>query len=202
MYSGVHQFADPAVTRSKYELEVAEFQSMNDEYRGRGWFLLEAKFPKVLVAMCARQTQPATVAFGVDFDFTNYDAAPPSVRLVNPFTREPFLASQLPTTLNRALPANQVPVPGMPGELRIQGTQPLMQAHSPDDVPFLCIAGVREYHDHPGHSGDSWELHRSSGAGRLVRLLEVIAKYGVDPIRGFAVNLVPQVALEYGEPPA
>ena len=53
-----------------------------------------------------------------------------------------------------------------------------MQANSPEDVPFLCIAGVKEYHDHPGHSGDPWEMHRSSGGGRLIRLLEVISKYG------------------------
>jgi hypothetical protein len=76
-----------------------------------------------------------------------------------------------------------------------------MQAQSADEVPFLCIAGVREYHEHPGHSGDSWELHRSTGAGRLVRLLEVIHKYGVDPLRGYSVNLVPQVGFEYSQPP-
>jgi hypothetical protein len=89
----------------------------------------------------------------------------------------------------------------MPGNLQIQGAQPLMQAHDGEEVPFLCLAGVREYHDHPGHSGDSWELHRASGAGRLVRLLEVIHRYGVDPIRGYAVNLVPQVSLDQGQPP-
>ena len=70
----------------------------------------------------------------------------------------------------------------------------LGQWYGPDDIPFLCIAGVREYHDHPGHSGDAWELHRRSGAGRFVRLLETITKYGVQPITEYHVSLVPQVS--------
>ena len=76
-----------------------------------------------------------------------------------------------------------------------------MQAHSPDDLPFLCVAGVKEYHDHPGHSGDPWELHRATGAGRLVRLLGVIAKYALEPVTGFHVNLVPQVTFAVADPP-
>jgi len=76
-----------------------------------------------------------------------------------------------------------------------------MQFHHPDDIPFLCIAGVKEYHEHPGHSGDSWELHRSSGAGRLVRILEVIHRYGVAPIQDFNVTFRTEVGLQFGEPP-
>ena len=74
------------------------------------------------------------------------------------------------------------------------GQQPLMQAAKPEDIPFLCIAGVREYHEHPAHSGDAWELHRKAGAGRLVRLLEVIDTYGVRPISGYNIELVPRVS--------
>jgi hypothetical protein len=62
------------------------------------------------------------------------------------------------------------------------------------DPPFLCLAGVREYHDHPAHSGDRWDLHRAAGAGKLVRLLEVIDTYGIRPLNGYHVNLVPQIA--------
>jgi len=51
------------------------------------------------------------------------------------------------------------------------------------------------------HSGDLWELHRNSGAGRLVRLLDVISRYGVEPINGFAVQMVPQIRFNYGPPP-
>lgn len=79
--------------------------------------------------------------------------------------------------------------------------QPLLQDYGPETLPFLCLPGVREYHDHPGHSGDAWELHRRDGAGALVRLADVIRTYAVDPVGGWSVTLVPQVSLGYGEPP-
>ena len=77
--------------------------------------------------------------------------------------------------------------------LLINQIAPLMQAYGPEEIPFLCIAGVREYHLNPAHTGDSWLLHRKDGAGRFVRLLEVITAYGVQPIAGYAVTLTPQV---------
>ena len=94
-----------------------------------------------------------------------------------------------------------MPVPGGP-KVQVNVAQDLMQAYSPEDPPFLCVAGVKEYHDHPGHSGDPWEIYRSAGEGRLVRLLGVISKYGLEPVKGFNVNLVPQVTFSVSEPPA
>lgn len=190
------------MSRAKFEQEIASFRSLDSDYRRNGWFLLEADFPEVLVLLAAPQLDPPAIVTGVLFNYTNYDAEPPSVQLVNPFTREPYLANELPTRLNRAIEGQKMNVPGLPGELTMQGTQPLMQAPNGDAVPFLCIAGVREYHEHPAHSGDSWELHRASGAGRLVRLLEIVHTYGVKPLRGYGVNLISQVSLDYGEPPA
>jgi hypothetical protein len=199
---GLAQYAEPSVSVAKFGEEVEAFQALRADYEKRGWFLVEAAFPEIFVVMAASQVRPAPLVFGVLFDYTNYDFAPPSVRLADPFTRQPYVAKELPSTLNRALPPQTVALQGVPGNLQIVAPQPLMQAQTPEDIPFLCIAGVREYHDHPGHSGDTWELHRADGAGRLVRLLEVIHRYGVEPIRGFGVNLVPQVGLDYGEPPA
>lgn len=77
-----------------------------------------------------------------------------------------------------------------------------MQADGPNEVPFLCLAGVREYHEHPAHSGDVWELHRTEGAGRLVRLLEIVSKYGVEPIVSLQVQLIPKITgFSFGTPP-
>jgi len=189
------------VSIAKFEQQIEEYRGLARDYQRRGWLLVEASFPEVLVVLAAAAIRPAPLVFGVRFDYTNYDAEPPSVRLVDPLTREPYLHKDLPTQLNRALPAQLVPMPGMPGGIQLQGAQPLMQAHSPDEVPFLCLAGVREYHDHPGHSGDVWDLHRISGAGRLVRLLDVIYRYGVEPIVGYSVNMIPQIGLQLGQPP-
>ncbi len=193
------QYVEPSVSRAKFDREVAEYRAMEAQYRRRGWLLVEAEFPRAVVVLCAAQLVPPAVIVGVAFDYSNYDAQPPSVRLVDPFTGEPYRAGALPTTLQRAV-ESPLP-PGMPfamplaagAEARIVAHQPLMQWYSPDDVPFLCLAGVREYHDHPGHSGDAWELHRVTGAGRMVRLLEVIGRYGVEPISDYQVSLVPQI---------
>ena len=221
------QFADPAVSRRKFDREIAEFRSQADEYRRRGWLLEEAEFPHALVILATAKTQPISILCGVWFDYSNYDAAPPSVRLVHPLTREPYKWSEVPTRLPRmptppgvaqALPPGvaQALPPGVaqalpPGvaQTLAQGVAqaqlvvpiPLMQAYGDDDIPFLCLAGVREYHEHPAHSGDHWLSHRTSGAGRLVRLLEVISKYGPETILGYEVEMTPKIRLRAGSPP-
>ena len=191
------QFADPAVSRTKFTREIAEFRSQEDEYRRRGWYLAKAEFPHALVILATAKTQPIAILCGILFEYSNYDAAPPSVRLVHPLTCESYRPSELPTQLLRRLPETDSP-DAQPGKLKVQ---PLMQAHGPDETPFLCIAGVREYHDHPAHTGDQWELHRSLGAGRLVRLVEVISKYGLEPIVGFGVQIIPKIEFNSGVPP-
>lgn len=187
------QFVDPSVSRVKFERELEEYRILEDEYRRKGWLLLAADYPRVLIALAARQLKPPAIVTGVAFDYTNYDAQPPSVRLVNPFTGEPYKGNQLPTSLNRQVQLPGAMMPGMPEGVAMVAHQPLMQAHSPEDVPFLCIAGVREYHEHPAHTGDAWELHRASGAGRLVRLLDIIYRYGVQPVTAYQVTLTPQI---------
>ena len=149
--------------------------------------------------VCAAKLKPPAIITGVAVDYTNYDADPPSVRLVDPFTGEPYKFGEMPTTLQRQVIGPELSIAGLPvppgaGIPRMVTQQTLMQAAKAEDIPFLCIAGVREYHQHPAHSGDAWELHRTAGAGRLIRLLEVIDKYGVRPISGYNVELVPRVA--------
>jgi hypothetical protein len=201
------QYVDPGVSRRKFERELAEYRTLDGEYRRRGWFLIEAEFPTVLVALASAKLKPPALVMCIAFDYTNYDAAPPSVRIVDPFTGEPLKHKELPNPLNRALPQQELalsmPAGGVQGvqKIMLQGAQPYLQAYGPEEIPFLCLAGVREYHEHPAHSGDVWELHRPSGAGRLVRLLEIIHRYGIEPITGMGVQLVPQFNINYGPPP-
>jgi Predicted metal binding domain len=196
--TGTLQTVDPAVSRAKFDREIGSFSDLEGDYQKRGWFLLDATFPHVFVVMAAPQISPSPIVTGVLFDYSDYDVRPPSVRLANPFTREPYRAGELPTNLLRQVEGGALPIgislpPGMPAPRMIQ-QQALMQSYGPEDLPFLCLAGTREYHDHPAHSGDRWELHRTAGAGRLVRLLEIIDTYGVRPLNGYGVNLVPQVS--------
>jgi hypothetical protein len=177
----------------KFDREVDEFRSLAADYRERGIFLLDAQFPRILVLLAAPQLVPAAVIAGVSFDYTDYDFRPPSVVIVNPFTGVPYKTSQLLIHLLRQVPMNL----GGQGQVLMQPnqmlSQDLLQSYGPDDVPFLCVAGVKEYHDHPAHSGDSWELHRKQGAGRFARLIGIIETYGVKPIAGYNMNLIPQL---------
>jgi putative metal binding uncharacterized protein len=193
------QAVDPAISIAKFDREIDEFRSLAADYGARGWFLIDASFPHALVLLAAPHVSPPPVVTGVLFDFTDYDFRPPSVKLVNPFTRRPYRFEELPTQLLRQteaaginFPMFQVPEGVEPPKMLVN--QPLMQPDVTGDAPFLCIAGVREYHDHPGHSGDSWDLHRTTGAGRLVRILEIFDKYALRPINGYNVQLIPQIA--------
>lgn len=185
---------DPAVSQAKFASQVAAYRNIEKNLVRRGWWMLEAEFPEVFVVFATAKTQPATVAFGAVINFTDYDLVPPSVRIVHPLTREPYLYRNLPTRLTRRME----PQPGAPStELQFEH---LMIAHDADEVPFLCLPGVREYHDHPGHSGDSWLGRRNSGEGTLYFLIEKIARYGLEPISGFEIRL--NVALQQTIPPA
>lgn len=190
---GSTQFADPTVSRRKFDREIADFRSQREAYGNRGWFLALAEFPNALVILATAKTQPPSIVCGVSFDYSNYDAMPPSVRLVDPFTGSPYKFSELPTPLVRSFPESAMPADQGDQHINLQN---LMQSYGPDDIPFLCVPGVREYHEHPAHSGDQWELYRASGAGRVARLLEIISKYGIDPIVGFSVHMIPQVGFQ------
>lgn len=193
-----HQFVDREVSKAKFDAEIAEYRDLEDGYRARGWLLITAEFPRARFVLCATKLRPPAIITGVEFDYTNYDEEPPSVRLIDPFTGDAYRFGAMPTTLKRRTLGPPLDMPGIPrapdgSAPRVMTDQPLMQASGPEEVPFLCIAGVREYHVHPAHSGDSWDLHRPSGAGRMIRLLEVIDTYGVRPISGYNVALVPQI---------
>ena len=202
MDSAIEQYVDPAVSRAKFDREIADYLSFESDYRARGWFLVRALWPVAIVVLASNKTKPPTIVTAAQFDYSNYDAEPPSVRLVDPFSGRLLASKEIPTRLPRMVPGPELAIAAPGGaKAQLNTVQELMQAHSPEDEPFLCIPGVKEYHDHPGHSGDPWEIHRPAGEGRIVHLLGVISKYGLETIKGFNVNLVPQVAFAVAEPP-
>jgi hypothetical protein len=194
---------DPEVSQRKFARELAEYRMEQDAYEAKGWFLLNSEYPIVRVLMVAANLKPPALITEVRFDYTNYDALPPSVVFVNPLTGTPLQMKEIgfPPLIRAVGPAPVLP--GAPPGLSVPPpSQSLLTAHSADEVPFICVAGVREYHQHPAHTGDPWDLHRASGAGRLVRLLNVIYTYGVQPIRDYRYQLTIQVAgLMAGPPP-
>ena len=179
---------DPAVSRVKFERELATYRALADDHRRRGWWLLDAEFPTAFVVFATPRVKPPAVVFGAVLDFSNYDFWPPSVRLVDPFTCEPYRARDLPGDLRRRVPVQLQPELAGLGLGSFQN-QPMMQFLDPEELPFLCLPGVREYHEHPGHSGDSWLLHRGKGEGTLHFILNQLYTYGVQPINGYQVGL-------------
>ena len=181
---------DPSVSRMKFMREVEQFKALEDEHRRRGWFLLKADFPTVHVLFTAPKLRPAAVLFGVVLDFTNYDLWAPSVQVVDPFTGKPYTQRELPVRFFQAREnPTEFNIPGMPPGQRFIVQQDLMQAYQPDEPPFFCLPGVREYHQNPAHSGDSWLLHRKSGEGSLFNLLEKLHRYGVEPLVGYQFGM-------------
>lgn len=179
-------FVDPEISRKKFEREVAACRKLSESYQKRGIFVIDASFPKVFVLLMAVNAKPSPmVPCGVVLDFADYDVRPPSVQLVNPATREPLKRHEIPYDFRRLLPTNP---PGQPAQF-----VPLLQAFV-DERPFICLQGVREYHDSPAHTGDSWFLHRGTGVGTLAFLLDVLARYGAEPIVGPGINIHVQVS--------
>lgn len=171
-------FVDPIVCRTKFNREVDNFRQLANEYHRRGVWLVDATFPDVFITLSATNVRPAIVVFGVVINFENYDVQPPSLRFVDPFTRQPLKASQIGTgfpVITGTNPQGQ------------QNLQTLIQAFT-DERPFLCMRGVREYHDTPAHSGDSWFLYRNTGVGTLAYLVHALVKHGTDPIKMFTLN--------------
>jgi hypothetical protein len=161
---------------------------METTYRKRGWLLLDAAFPEICIAFGVPKLRPFPIVAAVVIDFTDYDLRPLSVRFVDPFTREPLVTRNLHFSMWRR---QSMPDEAFAAMLQ-QGALPvadIVQSNGPDDHPFICLPGVREYHDNPAHTGDSWLLHRASGEGSLAFILDKIWTYGVEPLSAFQLQV-------------
>jgi hypothetical protein len=205
-------YTDPAVVRRKVERELQDYADRQGHYRARGIWILHYQFPELLVAFVTPKIKPfPTVPYGVLFELSNYDIEPPSLRFVDPLTLVPLKRREIATSLIRrragvGLPAGIVVPPAQPNPLVGSPVAAIDEAllqywTLEDDRPFVCLQGVREYHDNPGHTGDSWWLHRGKQAGSILRLMDVLSRYGTEAMTQqlFNINIVP-VGFQ-GEPP-
>lgn len=176
------QVVDPAVSRIKFEAEVARFDAHRFSYAKRGWWMVRAEFPFVEIAFLTTKLRPPIVILTARFDFTDFDLRPLSVKFIDLFSGNELPAEQLHSRMMRL---DSAVSPGTAAAMMAQNQAPphlpLIQAY-PGEPGFLCLPGVREYHDHPAHSGDAWELHRATGEGAMLQIAEKIWQYGSDPI--------------------
>jgi hypothetical protein len=72
-------------------------------------------------------------------DLSNYDGDPPTAELWLP---------------------ERVPLP--PDEWPVLGNGGIVREHPEFHRPFFCRRGLREYHSHPQHEDDPWDLYREA----------------------------------------
>jgi hypothetical protein len=167
---------DPEVSRRKFDREVDLWSGQEEAYRRRGWVMLSRGELAVDIGFLGRlpvagAVIPAMTAC-VRVDFTNFDVWAPSVEFIDPFTGD------------YALPTVQAIVASDEGPRDL-----IVQGHPATGRPFFCVPGVRQYHDHPQHSGDSWLLHRESGEGSLATICDRLWRSMARNLIGVQVNV-------------
>lgn len=167
---------DPDVTRLKVERELELWRENEPTYRRRGWILLEHQNFRVDVGFLAKVPLGALavpmMTACIRIDFTNYDLWAPALEFIDPVTGD------------YAAPAVQALVDSDEGPREL-----LVHSHPDTNRPFFCVPGTRQYHDHPQHSGDSWLLHRRTGAGSLATICERVWQAMARNVLGVHVEL-------------
>jgi hypothetical protein len=97
----------------------------------------------------------AARAFKARFDLSDYDMRAPGIEFLDPWTSAPLDYN----LMFRAFEYEKV----RGAQLVLLGDHPITHK------PFLCLRGVREYHEHPQHSGDDWLNYRPQ-----LRLFDVV----------------------------
>jgi len=85
-------------------------------------------------------------AFGTRISLDDFDQRAPSVVFCDPFTWEELSYDKLHR-------GNHI------GDNK-KAFNVLLDGHPLTKKPFLCMRGIREYHEHPQHTGDDWMLYR------------------------------------------
>lgn len=144
-------------------------------------------------AFACPHTQPAPfLRFAAKLDFEDYDAKPPRVDILHPLTWEKLTKKSFPPVQLGQSPPVWLPT-FVKLENRLVQKGDLFQEWAESEEPFVCLRGVRQYHNNPGHSGDSWWLHRGSGIGSLSFLLTQLIEVGTRPVDAaqFQFNITP-----------
>lgn len=176
-----NQIVDPVVTASKFEKEVSVFRMAEQIWRQKGVLPLRIEYPLVELAFAAHLMQPSPIAFAVRIDFTNFDLTPPSVRFINPFSGVELKSKDLHVNLIQIHSNRQ------PNGFVIRQPQPLIMG-DPEETPFVCLRGFREYHEHPAHSGDSWFIYRITGEGSLGNIIDQLYNHSIPYARRYLID--------------
>lgn len=169
--------ADRQVSERKFQRELERVRHQRSDLEARGIFVVgESQYPTVDAVYLPRnplrvavQTPPnalialpvgsiafveivslAARAFKVRFDLSDFDMRAPSVEFLDVFSGRPLDYN----TSFRALEYEQ----------NRKAHVVLLPDHPATHKTFLCRRGIREYHEHPQHTGDDWMLYRAGSS--------------------------------------
>jgi hypothetical protein len=192
---------DPAVERRKFDREVGLLAKNAARLRALGAVVVRAERPEIdvlcvphlpvrvglpVAPLSSGPIPPggqayqafdfpgsAGSAFGVRVDLRGYDQQAPSITFRDPLTWELAPYDLLPR-------AQIIDDPTKPRLV-------LLDAHPTAKRPFLCIRGVREYHEHPQHNGEDWAMYRDgTNVYVLVERIALMTMVWVRPMITFA----------------
>jgi len=199
------QFVDRRITMRKFERQVDDFIEREDEYRKAGIICQKLDFPHFEFAFLAKysymhkddENPPVQLfrpypffLFAVRIDYTNYDILAPSIRIIDPFTSE-ITSAAIPCPIVIA-PSQQNNKSILDAKFKVQNQNILLKDNKGHF--FICLRGIREYHEHPQHNGDSWFLHRLTGKGDILNILDQLQLYSVS---NFNRSFEQQIKLGY-----
>lgn len=193
------QFVDKRVTQTKFNKQVSNFERHSSSYRKEGIICLRIEFPFFEFALFGKKghfqfnlppfnvngnvilAEPLSVTtnapfllFAIRVDYSNFDALPPSLRIIDPITSD----------LTRVVGFQPIITPAQQDEsnlvhhqFRVQNQSLLLEDNR--GRLFICLRGLREYHSHPDHSGDPWLLYRNSGKGDILHVLDQLQLYAI-----------------------
>jgi len=119
-----------AVSKQLFDRAVANLGA--ELCLARGWTVLATAYPVLEVEFSAPTREPIRLRARCD----SWDSVPVSLEWLD---AEGGALANIPQ--------------GPGGQLN-------NSSHPQTGRPFVCMAGVREYHTHPSHLGDSWDNYR------------------------------------------
>lgn len=176
---------DGRVSKLKFEQEVSRLDAQAEALKKRGVVIHKLRYPIVEVVFIPRnnlafhipvsvptgaappQLPPGVAlpagaklqymsakdihvlagkAFGARISLDDFDQRAPSVVFCDPFTWEELPYEKLHRGFHIGKNGTSFNV--------------LLDKHPQTKKPFLCMQGIREYHEHPQHTGDDWMQYR------------------------------------------
>ncbi len=201
---------DVEVTRRKFDAELAVVSKQNDILRVWGCSIARVSFPSIDVLFVPRRKLRISVppvgvdltsvtaghqiqlvtgelamlsarAFGARISLEDYDQLAPSVTFRDAWSWEALKIEQMFRGIHVDDSGKAFNV--------IPGDHPLTKR------PFLCVRGIREYHEHPQHTGDDWMLYR--GDFGLFSVISTIQRTCVELAQPNLLILNGQIQLQW-----